>query len=113
MKSDPIGDEVRLAARRGSSHPADGGLFVPAGETPTVTDTTDRLREAFEATEYPVDSVGENRGLVQIHLQTDEANGDQLREIAEDAIGDALLGVDISVEEVGDDLGTVVSVRHR
>lgn len=78
-----------------------------------MTDSTDQLREAFEQTDYPVDSVGENRGLTQVHLRTDEPQGDELRSIAEDAIGDALLGVDVSVEEVGDEVGTVVSVRHR
>ncbi|AWB27095.1 hypothetical protein [Halococcoides cellulosivorans] len=78
-----------------------------------MTDTTDQLRDAFERTEYPVDSVGENRGLTQVHLRTDDPHGDELQAIAEDAIGDALLGVDVSVEEVGDEVGTVVSVRHR
>lgn len=78
-----------------------------------MTDEIERLRGAYESADYTVASVGENRGRADIHLQTDDPSGERLRTIAEEALGDALLGVDVSVEEVGDELGTVVSVRHR
>lgn len=72
------------------------------------------LRQALEDADYAVDAVAENRGLVRVTLRTTDASAERLRSIAEDAVGDALLGVDVSAERAGGDaVGTVLSVRHR
>lgn len=79
-----------------------------------MTDIGTDLEAALADAGYAVDGVEENRGLVRVRLRTTDAPAAELRAIAEDAAGDALLGVDVEAERAGDDaVGTVLSVRHR
>lgn len=78
-----------------------------------MTDVATQLREALEDAGYAVDGTAENRGLVRVTLRTSDAPAAELRRLVEEALGDALLGVDVSAERAGDDVGTVLSVRHR
>lgn len=72
------------------------------------------LREALTDAGHAVDAVEENRGLVRVRLRTSDAPAEELRALAEEAAGDALLGVDVGTERAGEDaVGTVLSVRHR
>lgn len=79
-----------------------------------MTDLATALQDALEDEGYETDGISENRGLVRVTLRTTDASAAELREIAEAATGDALLGVDVSAEHAGgDQVGTTLSVRHR
>lgn len=79
-----------------------------------MTDLATELQRALEDAGYQVDGVAENRGLVRVTLRTTDASAAELREIAETAVGDDLLGVDVSADHAGtDEVGTALSVRHR
>lgn len=79
-----------------------------------MTGVAAALRSALEEAGYDVRDVAENRGLVRVTLETSDASAPELRSIAETAVGDGLLGVEISTERSGTDaVGTVLSARHR
>lgn len=81
-----------------------------------MTDVEADLRDAFEAEGYAVASVSVNRDTVRVALLDDDASGDELREIAVEAVGDAdgvqRFGVATEAIDGRDQLGTVVSFRY-
>lgn len=81
-----------------------------------MADVRDRLRTAYEAADFDVVRVSENRGTIQIALRSEAADARTLRDLAQDVCGEAaVLGFDVTHETTeGDDaVGTVVSFRHR
>ena len=79
-----------------------------------MSDIPDELRDAFEAAGYEVAGVSRNRDRVRVELLDDRADAAALREVTTDAVGDGVVGLDVSTESMDgvDDVRTVVSFRH-
>lgn len=81
-----------------------------------MADVTARLREAYEAEGYAVDSVTDNRGRLSVAIREDGPDADDLRRIAQEVCGDeGVVGLDVTAESIaGDDVvRTVVAFRYR
>ena len=79
-----------------------------------MSDIVDKLRDAFEAAGYEVAGVNRNRDRVRVELLDDRADAAALREVTTDAVGDGVVGLDVSTESMdgADGVRTVVSFRH-
>ena len=79
-----------------------------------MSDIADELRDAFEAAGYEVAGVNRNRDRVRVELLDDRADAAALREVTTDAVGDGVVGLDVSTESMdgADGVRTVVSFRH-
>ena len=79
-----------------------------------MSDIAETVREAFEAADYEVASVNRNRDRVRVELLDDRADAAALREVTTDAVGDGVVGLDVSAESMdgADGVRTVVSFRH-
>lgn len=80
-----------------------------------MTDLETDLWAAFDA-EYDVASVSVNRDSVKVAILDDDADADRLRDVTEEAVGgDAVRGLRVAREAIDgrDQMGTVVSFRHR
>jgi hypothetical protein len=79
-----------------------------------MSDIADDLRDAFEAAGYEVAGVNRNRDRVRVELLDDRADAAALREVTTDAVGDGVVGLDVSTESMdgADGVRTVVSFRH-
>ena len=79
-----------------------------------MSDIADELRGAFEAAGYEVAGVNRNRDRVRVELLDDRADAAALREVTTDAVGDGVVGLDVSTESMdgADGVRTVVSFRH-
>ena len=79
-----------------------------------MSDIADELRDAFEAAGYEVAGVNRNRDRVRVELLDDRADAAALREVTTDAVGDGVVGLDVSTEsmDAADGVRTVVSFRH-
>lgn len=81
-----------------------------------MTELQDELRTAFENNGYEVGEVSTNRDTVRVVVLDGGAEGEDLRSITTDVVAeDDLLALDVNAESVDgqDDMGTVVSFRHR
>lgn len=81
-----------------------------------MTDLEAAIREAFEHTEYELGNVAVNRRQVRVPVLREGADPDALRAVIEEALGaDALAAVTVTTERIAgeDEIGTVVSFRHR
>ncbi|MFB6180094.1 MAG: hypothetical protein ABEI77_10265 [Halorientalis sp.] len=75
-----------------------------------------RLRTAFEGDGYDVGEVSTNRDKFRVVILDEEAAAADLRSITKDVVGDdRLLALNVTTESVDgqDQMGTVVSFRHR
>ena len=79
-----------------------------------MSDIADDLRDAFEAAGYEVAGVNRNRDRVRVELLDDRADAAALRDVTTDAVGDGVVGLDVSTESIegADGVRTVVSFRH-
>jgi DNA-binding response OmpR family regulator len=79
-----------------------------------MSDIAEAVREAFEAAGYEVAGVNRNRDRVRVELLDDRADAAALREVTTDAVGDGVVGLDVSTESMdgADGVRTVVSFRH-
>jgi len=79
-----------------------------------MSDIVDKLRDAFEAAGYEVAGVNRNRDRVRVELLDDRADAAALRDVTTDAVGDGVVGLDVSTESIegADGVRTVVSFRH-
>jgi hypothetical protein len=79
-----------------------------------MSEIVDTVRDAFEAAGYEVAGVSRNRDRIRVELLEDRADAVDLREVTTEAVGDGVLGVDVSTESVdgADGVRTVVSFRH-
>ena len=79
-----------------------------------MSDIADELRDAFEAAGYEVAGVNRNRDRVRVELLDDRPDAAALREVTRDAVGDGVVGLDVSTESMdgADGVRTVVSFRH-
>jgi DNA-binding response OmpR family regulator len=79
-----------------------------------MSDIAETVREAFEAAGYEVAGVNRNRDRVRVELLDDRADAAALREVTTDAVGDGVVGLDVSTESMdgADGVRTVVSFRH-
>jgi hypothetical protein len=79
-----------------------------------MSDIADTVREAFEAAGYSVAGVSRNRDRIRVELLEERADAADLRAVATDAVGDGVVGLDVSTEsgDGTDGVRTVVSFRH-
>ena len=79
-----------------------------------MSDIAETVREALEAAGYEVAGVNRNRDRVRVELLDDRADAAALREATTDAVGDGVVGLDVSTESMdgADGVRTVVSFRH-
>jgi DNA-binding response OmpR family regulator len=79
-----------------------------------MSDIAETVREALEAEGYEVAGVSRNRDRVRVQLLDDRADAAALREVTTDAVGDGVVGLDVSTESMdgADGVRTVVSFRH-
>ena len=79
-----------------------------------MSDIAETVCEAFEAADYEVAGVNRNRDRVRVELLDDRADAAALREVTTDAVGDGVVGLDVSTESMdgADGVRTVVSFRH-
>ena len=79
-----------------------------------MSDIAETVREAFEAAGYEVAGISRNRDRVRVELLDDRADAAALREVTTDAVGDGVVGLDVSTESMdgADGVRTVVSFRH-
>ena len=79
-----------------------------------MSDIAETVREALEAAGYEVAGVNRNRDRVRVELLDDRADAAALREVTTDAVGDGVVGLDVSTESMdgADGVRTVVSFRH-
>ena len=79
-----------------------------------MSDIAETVREALEAAGYDVAGVSWNRDRVRVELLDDRADAAALREVTTDAVGDGVVGLDVSTESIegADGVRTVVSFRH-
>lgn len=80
-----------------------------------MSEIAETVRTAFEADGYEVAGVSTNRDRVRVELLDERADAAACREITTDAVGDGVVGLDVSTESVAgaDGVRTVVSFRHR
>jgi len=80
-----------------------------------MSEIVETVREAFEAGGYEVARVSTNRDRVRVELLEDRADAADCREVTTDAVGEGVVGLDVSTETVegADGVRTVVSFRHR
>jgi hypothetical protein len=80
-----------------------------------MSNLEDELRTAFEADGYEVGEVSTNRDRVRVALLVEGAEADQLRDIVHETVGDGVVGLNVTTENVEgqDAVQTVVSFRNR
>lgn len=81
-----------------------------------MSDLHDDLRATFEEAGHDVAEVSTNRDRIRVVLREEGADAEALRALVTDAVGAArVLGLNVTTESVGgrDELGTVVTFRHR
>lgn len=101
MCGDAVSDPERFSGRRSN------GI--------AMSDIGDDVRAAFEEHGYEVAGVSTNRDRYRVELLEERADAADLRTITTDAVGDGVVGLDVSTEAVegADGVRTVVSFRHR
>lgn len=80
-----------------------------------MADVETTVRDALEEHGYDVADVSTNRDRYRVELRSERADAADLRSITTDAVGDGVVGLDVSTEAVegADGVRTVVSFQHR
>jgi hypothetical protein len=75
----------------------------------------DTLRDGFEARNYEVSEVSENRGLYRVAILEEDASAAELNELVTEAVDGDPFAIDVSSETTdgGQVVSTVVSFRVR